>query len=189
MASRGRNPDNPSDRTTGAPTEQRLEPNLDGVCNTLTTVTKDNLVLEMRSREQTHMTDNNNPVTWGGLQEHQHPRKDGISPALTAAMGIGGGQTPIFTERRNDMSDKTETQYRIRKLTPRECWRLMSFSDEDFDRAEQVNSNTQLYKQAGNSIVKNVLIAIFGQMIPGKENVYKDSEKGSNVEHEQTHNQ
>ena len=60
------------------------------------------------------------------------------------------------------------TQYRIRKLTPRECWRLMDFSDEDFEKAEEVNSNTQLYKQAGNSIVKNVLIAIFGQMISGK---------------------
>ena len=60
------------------------------------------------------------------------------------------------------------TQYRIRKLTPRECWRLMDFSDEDFEKAAEVNSNTQLYKQAGNSIVKNVLIAIFGQMISGK---------------------
>ena len=64
------------------------------------------------------------------------------------------------------------TQYRIRKLTPRECWRLMDFSDEDFEKAEDVNSNTQLYKQAGNSIVKNVLIAIFGQMIPGKGMCY-----------------
>ena len=65
------------------------------------------------------------------------------------------------------------TQYRIRKLTPRECWRLMDFSDEDFEKAEEVNSNTQLYKQAGNSIVKNVLVAILGQIIPGKENNYK----------------
>jgi hypothetical protein len=48
VAMRGRNPLNPSDRTAGAPTEQRLEPNRDGVCNTLTTVQKDNLVLEMR---------------------------------------------------------------------------------------------------------------------------------------------
>lgn len=48
VASRGRNPDNPSDRTTGAPTEQRLEPNRDGICNALTTVTKDNYVLEIR---------------------------------------------------------------------------------------------------------------------------------------------
>lgn len=50
---------------------------------------------------------------------------------------------------------------RIRKLTPKECWRLMGFSDEDFEQAAKVNSNTQLYKQAGNSIVKNVLCEIF----------------------------
>lgn len=65
--------------------------------------------------------------------------------------------------------------YRIRKLTERECWRLMSFSDEDFDKAANVNSRTQLYKQAGNSIVVNVLMAIFGQMIPGCEDKYKES--------------
>lgn len=64
--------------------------------------------------------------------------------------------------------------YRIRKLTSLECWRLMGFSDEDFHKAEEVNSNSQLYKQTGNSIVKNVLMAIFGQMIPGKENLYKE---------------
>ena len=54
---------------------------------------------------------------------------------------------------------------RIRKLTPRECWRLMGFTDEDFDRAKEVNSDTQLYKQAGNSIVVNVLEAIFKEML------------------------
>ena len=64
--------------------------------------------------------------------------------------------------------------YRIRKLTPRECWRLMDFSDEDFEKAAEVNSNTQLYKQAGNSIVVNVLVAILGQLLPSKENVYKE---------------
>ena len=55
-------------------------------------------------------------------------------------------------------------EYRIRKLTPKECWRLMGISDEDFDKAQGVNSNTQLYKQAGNAIVVNVLEAIFKQM-------------------------
>lgn len=54
-----------------------------------------------------------------------------------------------------------DVQLRIRKLTPLECWRLMGFDDEDFYRAEKVNSNTQLYKQAGNSIVVNVLDDIF----------------------------
>ena len=52
----------------------------------------------------------------------------------------------------------------IRKLTPKEYWRLMGFEDEDFEKASKVNSNTQLYKQAGNSIVVNVLVEIFRQM-------------------------
>lgn len=52
---------------------------------------------------------------------------------------------------------------RIRKLTPKECWRLMGFDDKDFEKAEKVNSNSQLYKQAGNSIVVNVLEQIFKQ--------------------------
>lgn len=58
-----------------------------------------------------------------------------------------------------------ESSYRIRKLTPKECWRLMGFTDTDFMKAEMVNSNTQLYKQAGNSIVKDVLMAIFKEMM------------------------
>lgn len=54
---------------------------------------------------------------------------------------------------------------RIRKLTPKECWRLMGFDDSDFEKAEKVNSNTQLYKQAGNSIVVNVLEAILKELL------------------------
>lgn len=55
--------------------------------------------------------------------------------------------------------------YRIRKLTPKECWRLMGFSDKSFDEARKVNSDTQLFKQAGNSIVVNVLEEIFKILI------------------------
>lgn len=58
-----------------------------------------------------------------------------------------------------------QSNIRIRKLTPKECWRLMGFDDEDFEKAKQVNSDTQLYKQAGNSIVVDVLEAIFGEML------------------------
>lgn len=50
---------------------------------------------------------------------------------------------------------------RIRKLTPLECWRLMGFEDSDFRKAEALNSNTQLYRQAGNSITIPVLEQIF----------------------------
>ena len=55
----------------------------------------------------------------------------------------------------------TNSLFRIRKLTPKECYRLMGFSDEDFEKAKAVNSNSQLYKQAGNSIVVNVLEEIY----------------------------
>ena len=61
---------------------------------------------------------------------------------------------------------EVKTQYRIRKLTSKECWRLMGYTDEDYEKAAAVNSNTQLYKQAGNAIVMLVLMAIFRQMIP-----------------------
>jgi DNA (cytosine-5)-methyltransferase 1 len=54
---------------------------------------------------------------------------------------------------------------KIRKLTPKECWRLMGFSDEDFEKAANVNSNSQLYKQAGNSIVVDVLVCIFNNLL------------------------
>jgi DNA (cytosine-5)-methyltransferase 1 len=55
--------------------------------------------------------------------------------------------------------------FSIRKLTPKECWRLMGFDDSDFDKASIFNSDTQLYKQAGNSIVINVLEEIFKQLL------------------------
>lgn len=175
VAMRGRNPDNPSDRTPGTPTEQRLEPNSQGLCNTLTSVQKDNLVME-----NVYDFYNNNL------------KADGICGTLTSACSHNGSGT----------FGVIEPQYRIRKLTPMECWLLMDFSKEDFlsaklgsrevakdilenyphlgkraftkvERLEKM-SNTQLYKQAGNSIVENVLVAILGQMFPGKENVYKE---------------
>ena len=85
----------------------------------------------------------------------------GIAPTITDVSGGGGRQPMIVTGKR------------IRKLTPLECWRLMGFSDDDFSKAEAVSSVSKLYKQAGNSIVKNVLMAVFGQMIPGKEEAYR----------------
>ena len=105
-ASRGRNPRNSSDRTVGAPTKQVLELNKQGTSNTVTSVQKDNYVVN-----------------------------------------------PNFT---------------IRKLTPEECWRLMGFPDWAFKKAQEVNSNTQLYKQAGNSIVVPVLESIFKKLFVEK---------------------
>ena len=258
VASRGRNPSNPSDRTTGSPTEQRLEPNSDGCTNTLTTVQKDNLLLvaepgiiqvgnivdnpnrdsqrgriydpsglaptlntvggggleakividgltrdvqcqrarvfnpnglsatitatdykeppqisvigQLKGGEKGRVVDRDGndytltaaeykdplkiaePVIVGSMQAHAAVKTDGICPTLTEAMGMGGGQVPVHTYG-----------VRIRKLTPRECWRLMGFLDEEFDRVHGI-SNSQLYKQAGNSIVVNVLSALLSQL-------------------------
>lgn len=54
---------------------------------------------------------------------------------------------------------------RVRKLTPKECFRLMGFEDDDYEAASKVNSDSQLYKQAGNSIVTTCLMAIFGELL------------------------
>ena len=99
----------------------------------------------------------NNRVIVGGTQKHQAVKKDGVCTCLTSSMGTGGGYVPMHNYT---------TDYRIRKLTPKECWRLMGFDDADFDKAEKVCSNTQLYKQAGNSIVVNVLEGILGNLLP-----------------------
>ena len=58
-----------------------------------------------------------------------------------------------------------EPDFRIRKLTPRECWRLQGFPDWAFDKAEEVNSNSQLYKQAGHSVTVNVIAAIARELV------------------------
>ena len=78
--------------------------------------------------------------------------KNGLSPTLDTMQG--GWRQPCIEEK-----------LRIRKLTPKECWRLMGFDDEDFEKATKVNSNTQLYKQAGNSIVVNVLEEILTNLL------------------------
>lgn len=71
-------------------------------------------------------------------------------------------------------SDDDVSHLRIRKLTPLETWRLMDFDDADYMKASAKVSATQLYSQSGNSIVVNCLVAIFGQLFEGKEEVYKD---------------
>ena len=102
---------------------------------------------------------------------------NGLAPTLSTMQG--GGQEPKIIQRghgynqggvheiaptltsnsyheNNHLSDG----FRIRKLTPRECWRLQGFPDWAFDKAQEVNSNSQLYKQAGNSVTVNVIAEI-----------------------------
>lgn len=133
VAMRGRNPDNPSDRSTGSPTEQRLEVNTQGTSNCLTSVQKDNLVMEEAILQRAR------GFNAGG--EHK------ICPPITAN-----------SFQNNNL---LKCKYRIRKLTPRECGRLMGVSDEDISKMAAVNSDSQLYKQFGNSIVVDVMCAMF----------------------------
>ena len=87
----------------------------------------------------------------GGTQWYQQDRiYDG-----DCAISLATGFNPYYT-----------TNYRIRKLTPKECFRLMGFSDEDYEKCKAVGmSDSQLYRQAGNSIVVQVLEEIFKQML------------------------
>jgi len=126
-------------RGRGEHNEQRLEPNTQGVVNALTTVQKDNLVMEKKINKVGQLSNE-------GSQCGTVVSDEGLSPTLSA--GTHGYCT----------------KYRIRKLTEKECFRLMGFKDSDFEKARAVNSATQIYKQAGNSIVKQVLMAIFLQM-------------------------
>lgn len=77
----------------------------------------------------------------------------------------------LMKHRRQLVSDKLDAngKFRVRRLTPRETWRLMGVSDEDFEKAVQVNKNTSLYKQAGNSIVVPVLEGVFRSLFLNSE--------------------
>ena len=66
--------------------------------------------------------------------------------------------------------------FRVRKLTPKECYRLMGFTDEQFDRSQAFSSDSQLYKQAGNSIVVDVLYYIFGKLFEVDTETRKETE-------------
>lgn len=113
---------------------------------------------------------------------------EGVSPTILARTGnekiLTVERTPLkFLDRNGKKTDGNYAfcvdtaqtggikehldngSHRIRKLTPKECWRLMGFKDTDFEKAAQVNSNSQLYKQAGNSIVSDVLYHIFDSLL------------------------
>ena len=65
----------------------------------------------------------------------------------------------------------------LRNLTPKEVWRLFGFEDKDVEKASEFVPDTQLYKQGGNCIVVNCLVAILGQLFKGKESVYREIAK------------
>lgn len=128
-----------------------------GFANTLQTNAgvrpSDNFLIEL--------TKNRFVGVWDGYNQRMRKESD-IVGTLTQNCGADAKRNGQHIVQQ----DFTEpTSYRIRKLTPKECFRLMGFVDEDFYKCQDAGiSNSQLYKQAGNSIVVNVLMAIFGQL-------------------------
>ena len=143
-ALRGRNPENPNER---GKYKQRLEINDKGSSNTITSVQKDNVVVE--------------PVVLGWTRDSRgkivdrHPVE--VANCVTAA-------------KRDNTQNYVVEKYRIRKLTERECFRLMGVRDEDSDKIRAAVSKSQCYKLAGNSIVVDVMVRIFDQLLFGNKN-------------------
>ena len=254
VASRGRNPENPSDRTTGIKTEQRFEPNKEGICNCLTSVQKDSYVVEpqvLRAerteygktiRKQYESGEINEKI--GNMREMK-PRTDGVSNTITTLLKDNYVAEPVVCEERKDEGlrffkddcvgtlrtidacgdkrvlepeinpklvggigeknfgkqyrqgnrvydsneiamalnsqpvgnaggysylyaveeEQPKIRWRIRKLTPKECTRLMNFTDRDYEAMAKYVSSSAIYKAAGNSIVVACLIAIFSSLL------------------------
>ncbi len=213
VAMRGRNPDNPSDRTAGAPLEQRLEVNGKGLCNALTSVQKDNLVLEQGKGSKEYVARRYKEFIEekGYIPEmfvaYNKMEVDDIAPTLTGQCSSASGssavlmmeepiQVKVATKQGYEEAEKGDfvnitypgsktkrgrvgkgiaqtltcgdgnavitENIRIRKLTPRECLRLMGWHDEQIDKIQAAKiSGTQQYRQAGNGIVVQVLEFIF----------------------------
>lgn len=209
-ASRGRNPENPSDRKSGSYTEQRLELRNDECTNTITTVQKDNLVIAkyanvLTPKRTAYGKSVRKAYESGELKESRHnmtemvPRDDGISNTLTTVLkdnyivendcagSIYSSQSERFQRgvcpiartlkaNNHDTCAVFTNPLRIRKLTPKECFRLMGFDDLDVDiLIDNGISNSQLYKMAGNSIVVDVLEEIFVELLNQYEDVFSYS--------------
>lgn len=165
----------------------------DGCVGTLTTdgssPKHNNRVIEPRVMQVGNIVETDS--FGGNPQRGRIYSADGCSPALNTMQG--GGLEPKIVTLGNympsghsaskiiDSDDITPTvmenhgtvtatvqNYRIRKLTPRECWRLMGVKDEQYDKIHDI-SNTQLYKMAGNSIVVDVLMGIFKNLFLSDE--------------------
>lgn len=208
VAMRGRNPDNPSDRTPGIPLKQRLEVNEKGLCNALTTVQKDNLVMDADyvSRKYGEFIDEKGYIPEMFVAYNKQEVHD-VAPTLTGQCSCPSGSSAVLklekpikvkVATKQGYEEATAGDYvnitfpssktkrgrvgkgvaqtltcgdgnavitenvRIRKLTPRECLRLMGWTDEQIDKIESAKvSSTQQYRQAGNGIVVQVLEAIF----------------------------
>lgn len=146
-ASRGRNPDNPSDRTPGAPTEQRLEINKSGISNTITTVQKDNYVIEpsIKIKEATKLgykeAFEGDGVNISGRMKYQ---RGNVQKEMTQTIMSSGSERGVV-----------DAGLRIRKLTPRECWRVNA------DLTTRILIKPKLYLQVTHNYISKQVIVLW----------------------------
>ncbi|WP_125425307.1 DNA cytosine methyltransferase [Streptococcus mitis] len=123
---------------------------IDGISPTIRAYQGGNLEPKIRVKEATKQ----------GYQEAEIGDSVNLSHPNSKTRRGRVGKQIANTLLTGESQDVVEPDFRIRKLTPRECWRLQGFPDWAFDKAQEVNSNSQLYKQAGNSVTVNVIAAI-----------------------------
>lgn len=172
--------DNPNDRTAGIDTVQRLEIKTDGTSNTLTTIQKDNLVVEPMALDEqngyirtdgcvgTVMTDGSSPKHNNRIIEPiciNSKDETGKQPSLSDRIYESDAISTAITTSQFFMPNYLLDDFKVRKLTPKECLRLMTFDDADYEKLKAAGiSDSAIYKQAGNSIVVNVMVFIFAMM-------------------------
>ncbi len=145
VAMRGRNLENPSDRTTGAPTEQRLEPKIDGKTNCLTSVTKDNLLLIPEATSKGYVE-----IKPGECVDLEN------SKSKTRRGRKMDDKSNCLMSTQNSFAKFTE-DYKLRRLTPGECSRLQTIPEW----YKWIVSDTQIYRMLGNGwtveVIKHIL--------------------------------
>lgn len=140
--------------------KQHIECNGEEVSNTITTVQKDSLVAVSKNGLEFELKNVNKHLS-ETIEQNNFPIGETKNIDMYNRALTNNSSTLVLP---NHAQQALWNGYRIRKLTPRECFRLMGVHDEDFDKIKDKLSQTWLYHLAGDSIVVNVLMAIFGMM-------------------------
>ena len=166
-------------RGRGEGWKQQLEVNDSGTSNVITSVLKDNYVMEPNVLRQERTEEckkqrkiqGDKGMKFNNGNKMYQPRTDGVSNTLSTSTKDNMLAVPELRMENGCLVDKDGKRYRIRKLTPRECFRLMDVKDEDIDKIQQAGiAKTNQYKLAGNSIVVSPMYHIFRKLFIDKEN-------------------
>ena len=166
-------------RGRGEGWQQQLEINDSGTSNTITSVNKDNLIIEpnvLRAErteqcKQLRKMNGDKGMKFNQGNKEYSPRTDGVSNTLSTSTKDNMLAMPELRMEDGCMVDKEGRKYRIRKLTPTECFRLQDVSDEDIEKMKSAGiAKTNLYKLAGNSIVVSCMFHLFRKLFIEKGN-------------------